>query len=1067
MRRVRKAGTLASRAPCSRKMPMDVETKTGPPRWPPGHGETARRVREFDWASTPLGDSEDWAAELKTAAAFVLDSAHPAALVCRTGRVTIHNDAFRPIIGPGPEQFGRSFTEMRGEGWRELGTAVERALSGHPSMVADVALAIERPGAREEAAFTFSCSPVRSTDARVLGTIVTAFETTKARIQAPCDEAAFLASEKTYRTLFETMNQGFCIIEKIDTAPGQGSDYRYLVANPAFQRHTGLSAPVGKTIRDLVPSAEAEIMDIYDRVVRTGQPEHFVNRVSALDLWIEAYVFPTPAAGRIAVVFTDISERKRAEAALRESVEEQRVELERQVAQRTAELQESRDLFQAVIDSSTDMIQVFEAIRNEAGEIVDFRWVLNNRTSETTYGEVRDESLLEKNPGVIAEGIFDAFRRVTETGVAEQAEHHYRHEQFDGWFIQSVVKLGDGVATTTKAITDWKEAQADVMRLQEEAAQAKLRRSEELFRALATAGAASIYRMSPDWRRMYRLDSERLEETVEPTENWAERYILPEDLTMVSDAVEAAIASRSTFELEHRVRHADGSVGWVLSRAVPIFAPDGEIAEWFGAGSDITARKNAEQAVRESQRLQSTTLEVLPLGLALIGPDGRVILSNPEWARFTPGGFLPSRDPERGWRWRACDADGRRVEPQDFPGARALRGERVVPGMEFLYTDDTGAEIWTRVASVPLLGEEGEIVGAVSIIDDIDAAERAAEALRRSEERFRQFAEASSDLLWIRSGQSSQWEYLSPAFEAIYGIGREEALRGDDLHNWAQLIHPEDREGALAAIARVGRGEHVTFEYRIRRPIDGETRWLRNTDFPLLDRFGRVQRIGGIGQDVTEEKETAARMQVMVAELQHRTRNLIAVVQSIARQTMAETGPTEAFREAFNHRLEALARVQSLLSRSDEEPITIEALIRMELEAMSGLDGALERVFLDGPPVRLRESMVQTLALALHELATNARKHGALSEAGGRLEIAWTLREIDGGARRLALRWVEHADGDAIDIDPERRGYGRELIERALPYALGAETSYDLTPGGARCTIDLPLDKTHSRRRTR
>ena len=101
-------------------------------------------------------------------------------------------------------------------------------------------------------------------------------------------------------------------------------------------------------------------------------------------------------------------------------------------------------------------------MRGPDGAIVDFVWVLNNHTSESRYGEVRGESLLTRNPGVIVEGIFDAFKRVTETGVPEQAERHYVHEQFDGWFLQSVVKLGDGVATTTKEITGWKRSQADV-----------------------------------------------------------------------------------------------------------------------------------------------------------------------------------------------------------------------------------------------------------------------------------------------------------------------------------------------------------------------------------------------------------------------------------------------------------------------------------------------------------------------------------------------------------------------------------------------------------------------------
>jgi two-component sensor histidine kinase len=214
---------------------------------------------------------------------------------------------------------------------------------------------------------------------------------------------------------------------------------------------------------------------------------------------------------------------------------------------------------------------------------------------------------------------------------------------------------------------------------------------------------------------------------------------------------------------------------------------------------------------------------------------------------------------------------------------------------------------------------------------------------------------------------------------------------------------------------------------------------------------------------VQQLKQLQERQQVMVAELQHRTRNLIAEVRSIAQQTMAQTGPTEAFRDELNHRLEALARVQGLLSRSEEAPITIEALIRMELDAL-GAQPEPGRIDVDGPAVRIRHSVVQTLALALHELATNARKYGGLATENGRLRITW--RTYDAGkGEGLTLEWTESGGQKPDQADDARRGYGRELIERALPYSLNAKTSFEHDETGLRCTIDLPLKRTMSRRR--
>jgi PAS domain-containing protein len=140
--------------------------------------------------------------------------------------------------------------------------------------------------------------------------------------------SALRESEGKYRTLFMAMDQGFCIIEKVESAPGRASDFRYLTANPAFERHTGLRNVVGRTIREFVPDAEEGIMDLYDGVARTGRHRRFKAHVAALDLWMDAEVFPAQGPGQIAVLFSNISERKRAELALRESEERLRLIVE-------------------------------------------------------------------------------------------------------------------------------------------------------------------------------------------------------------------------------------------------------------------------------------------------------------------------------------------------------------------------------------------------------------------------------------------------------------------------------------------------------------------------------------------------------------------------------------------------------------------------------------------------------------------------------------------------------------------------------------------------------------------
>jgi two-component sensor histidine kinase len=280
------------------------------------------------------------------------------------------------------------------------------------------------------------------------------------------------------------------------------------------------------------------------------------------------------------------------------------------------------------------------------------------------------------------------------------------------------------------------------------------------------------------------------------------------------------------------------------------------------------------------------------------------------------------------------------------------------------------------------------------------------------------------------------------------------------------LVVPEDRDATAAAISSLRDGAR-TYDYRIRRASDGAIRWLRTTGFRLVDPNGRVQRLGGITHDATEERATADRMEVLVAELQHRTRNLIGVVRAISTRTLRASTSLEDFRDRFGRRLEALARVNGLLSRLEEgERVTFDELLMTELEG-HGLSDELRaggKVSLAGPAgVSLPSASVQTLALGLHELLTNAEKHGALRHPDGALSIAWEMTDDAGPALRIEWRETGYGVPDGLDgsaagrTDGAGKGYGRELIERALPFQLGARTRYDLGPHGLVCVVLLPV----------
>jgi PAS domain S-box-containing protein len=353
-----------------------------------------------------------------------------------------------------------------------------------------------------------------------------------------------------------------------------------------------------------------------------------------------------------------------------------------------------------------------------------------------------------------------------------------------------------------------------------------------------------------------------------------------------------------------------------------------------------------------------------------------------------------------------------------------------------------------------------DIVGIGAVISDVTKPRRVEEALRSSEAMFRQFAAASSDILWVRNTITDEFEFLSPAVFRLFGGSVRGTAGQGRIYHWLDGIVPEDRQAAAETLAQVRQGRSVIHDYRMRIPGSGKIRWMRNTAFPLRDDQGVIRRIGGIVQDVTDERNAAERRTVLIGELQHRTRNVMGVVQAMVESTLASSSDLDDFADTFSARMATLARVQNLLTRIDgRERISFDELLLCELSAVGARPEEDARVTLDGPErVPLRSGGLQTLALAIHELMTNSVKYGALAQPDARLHIRWWLAPPPAQDDRglLHIDWREA--GVAMRPGAEDRvGQGRELIEHALPYQLHADTRFTLTDDGVHCSIVLPI----------
>lgn len=456
--------------------------------------------------------------------------------------------------------------------------------------------------------------------------------------------------------------------------------------------------------------------------------------------------------------------------------------------------------------------------------------------------------------------------------------------------------------------------------------------------------------------------------------------------------------------------------------------------------TNVTARKMAEAALRDSEERLRDVLDSIAEGFANLGPDFTILDVNEATLRLDG-------------RTRS-DLVGR-SHWDAFPGTansevgdlyRQVMRTREPASLEHRYLWPNGRDRWLDVHVYPTA--DG---GIATFWRDITDSKAAADALQASERWQQTLVEGVPQLVW-RAVDAGHWTWASPQWTSYTGQAEPDS---HDL-GWLAVVHPDDRDGARERWhSAIDQGEFRT-DCRLYHAAEDRFRWFQTRATPVRSENGEIVEWLGTSTDIDDLRQLQERQGVLVAELQHRTRNLITVVGAMSKQTLRNATTLEEFRDRFADRLSALSRVQGMLSQlTVGQRVTFDELLRSELAALNTAD---DKVTLSGPAdVELRSADLQTFALALHELATNALKYGALASDDGRLTVQWEMITDDDGISRLRVDWRE-TGVDVPQVAEEQRGggYGRELIEQALPYQLDAKTSYEITPEGVHCVIDVP-----------
>lgn len=331
------------------------------------------------------------------------------------------------------------------------------------------------------------------------------------------------------------------------------------------------------------------------------------------------------------------------------------------------------------------------------------------------------------------------------------------------------------------------------------------------------------------------------------------------------------------------------------------------------------------------------------------------------------------------------------------------------------------------------------------------AAQKSQAALRQSEQQL-DFA--------LRAGRLGSWSFevdtgqmnASDVFRANIKVGAEAVLAHID--DFDRFVHPDDRERNIQARLQAIR-DHTDLdsEFRTLSP-DGEVRWILSRGRAFYDDTGRAVSMAGVSLDISARKAAEERQRLLLDELNHRVKNTLATVQSIAVQTRRDTLDAAGFERAFLERLNALARVHDLLSRVAWEGASLADVVSQTLAPHFVASNRGGRLSLDGPDVRLGPNAAVTLTMAFHELATNAAKYGALSVESGRVQVRWRADDPRVPSA-IEITWRE-SGGPAV-VPPARRGFGTRFIETGLAREFDGTVELVFNPEGVRCRMTIPL----------
>jgi PAS domain S-box-containing protein len=599
------------------------------------------------------------------------------------------------------------------------------------------------------------------------------------------------------------------------------------------------------------------------------------------------------------------------------------------------------------------------------------------------------------------------------------------------------------------AIIRWYGTNVDIS--EQVAAEAAARASEARFRLFTDAMPNQVWTSNAaghlDWfnPRVYEYSGASVGEL--DGEGWVS-IVHPEDLPRTADNWSRALSTGVFYETEFRLRRRDGVYRWFIARAFPITGADGRIVQWIGTNTDIDDHKRVTQSLHESER--RLALSQSAAGIASLELDiatGTVIGSEGFWD-------LWGLEPRHSVHISVLE---QLVVPEDA-GIRSnpetrKNGTAVHDVQYRVRRADNGELRWLWRSIDFVRDAAGTPVKMFGVMQDITERKAMEHSLRESEARYKSALQVGRMGSWETNFASGERRW-SPEGQELFGLSLPDGIGniGGEQDEFQLALHPDDRHLIETFHHLADTVDSFPAEYRIVR--DGTILWISGRG-QVFSRGsdGKCQRLVNVVADVSDRKRAEEHVRFLMGEMSHRSKNFLSVIQAIARRTVQTSSSMAEFQKKFEERLRALAASNDILLEQNRQGAALAELVARQLTPF--VDPCGERFELSGADVYVNANAAQAIGLALHELATNAVKYGALSVLHGKVSISWTTEYNTDIGECLILGWVEK--GGPVVTPPSHNGFGAEVIGRMAPASLSARVALDYASTGLCWTLTIPM----------